>query len=1018
MGTLVRWSLDFGRPLTYAWTGPSGFTSALAAPVATPPGAGTHTYRVTVSDPATGCSFAVSTTVQVVQLAVVSLTATPAALCAPTDVARLQPTVSGGPVTSRKSVRPVFIHPYYDPTSTEILVSGLPASLPATAGAVQVEVSLQFQSMQYLVLSLIAPSGRQVTLVNYQNISGNEMLRARFSDLAPTAIGSGTAPYTGTFRPTGALTLFGGEDPNGTWRLEVACLTNLTPFNPGGVLDGARLILDGTIYQWTGPNGFTANQPALDVSPPLAGANPYTLTVRYGACSTTRTVSVDVQRPAPAPTASPDGICALTGGTIQLRANAPTVDKRAANATIIPIPDNAGSARSAVVLSGLITALPAATDVAVTVDVRHSMSSELTLTLIAPDGTRVLLANRIGIGFGSGVGYLNTVFSDGAAVPITGGTPPYSGVFRPEQALATTLAGRNPNGTWQLEVTDRAAGRVGSIRSWSLRLTRATYAWTGPLGFTSALADPVAFIAPATQFVPATYAVRVTDGLSVGGCASPAAPLVVAVETVSQWTGAVSDSWYDAGNWTRCVPGPLVSATIPDGLSRYPIIRNGTAQAAGLVVYGELQQLGGTLEVGNSIFNFSGRPLRLTGGTVRAVGSNNFRLYQVTEISTLVVALQNAYAFLDHDLLISTALTLVSGDFHTAGQTLTLGPTATLTESAAHYLLGRVITTRAMTNIVGNPETFGNIGLSLRSWPGHLPTPGLTTVARTTDAAPDGPSFQGIRRVFDIEPATNAGLRVAATFSYAPRELAGLPTTVTESALTVFKAETAAGPWAVQGFTTRDGAARTVTLANIVDFSLWTLGNDFTPLPVELTRFAVRALGPDARLTWATASEKNNAWFEVEVSTDGRTFRPIGRVAGHGTTPQPHEYAFTDPAVARYGAPLLYYRLAQADTDGTVTRSDQRTLRVTAAPGPLTVTLAPNPVGAGGAAVQLQGPQPGPAVLVVTDAVGRVVLHRAPTLLAGATEIALPELGTLPPGVYHLHVVQGGQTATTRVVRQ
>ena len=48
------------------------------------------------------------------------------------------------------------------------------------------------------------------------------------------------------------------------------------------------------------------------------------------------------------------------------------------------------------------------------------------------------------------------------------------------------------------------------------------------------------------------------------------------------------------------------------------------------------------------------------------------------------------------------------------------------------------------------------------------------------------------------------------------------------------------------------------------------------PLPVSLMAFAAQASGPDVRLSWATASEINNA-FEVARSPDGATFAPVAR---------------------------------------------------------------------------------------------------------------------------------------------
>ena len=44
------------------------------------------------------------------------------------------------------------------------------------------------------------------------------------------------------------------------------------------------------------------------------------------------------------------------------------------------------------------------------------------------------------------------------------------------------------------------------------------------------------------------------------------------------------------------------------------------------------------------------------------------------------------------------------------------------------------------------------------------------------------------------------------------------------------------------------------------------------PLPVELIAFAAEAQGQAARLTWRTASEKNNDHFDVERSLTGTNF--------------------------------------------------------------------------------------------------------------------------------------------------
>ncbi|MCX2739476.1 GDSL-type esterase/lipase family protein [Pontibacter anaerobius] len=88
-----------------------------------------------------------------------------------------------------------------------------------------------------------------------------------------------------------------------------------------------------------------------------------------------------------------------------------------------------------------------------------------------------------------------------------------------------------------------------------------------------------------------------------------------------------------------------------------------------------------------------------------------------------------------------------------------------------------------------------------------------------------------------------------------------------------------------------------------------------TPLPVELTAFGARTnTQGQVLLEWQTASETNNAYFEVQRSQSGKDFQPIGQVKGSGTTVVAQNYTFTDSAAM---SGTLYYRLKQVDTDGT-----------------------------------------------------------------------------------------------------
>ncbi len=62
--------------------------------------------------------------------------------------------------------------------------------------------------------------------------------------------------------------------------------------------------------------------------------------------------------------------------------------------------------------------------------------------------------------------------------------------------------------------------------------------------------------------------------------------------------------------------------------------------------------------------------------------------------------------------------------------------------------------------------------------------------------------------------------------------------------------------------------------------------------------------------------------------------------------------------------------------------------------------------------------QAGPLQLTLHDAVGRVVRQSNTTVPAGASSLAVPEVGTLPAGMYLLTVRQGGNTQVIRVAHE
>ncbi|MCO5247397.1 MAG: T9SS type A sorting domain-containing protein [Chitinophagales bacterium] len=86
-------------------------------------------------------------------------------------------------------------------------------------------------------------------------------------------------------------------------------------------------------------------------------------------------------------------------------------------------------------------------------------------------------------------------------------------------------------------------------------------------------------------------------------------------------------------------------------------------------------------------------------------------------------------------------------------------------------------------------------------------------------------------------------------------------------------------------------------------------------LPIELIYFTATSEDCKVLTQWATASELNNDYFEVQRSYNAKGWETIATMSGNGTTNLRHDYTYVDQEVQ---SGLVYYRLKQTDFDGTV----------------------------------------------------------------------------------------------------
>jgi len=182
-------------------------------------------------------------------------------------------------------------------------------------------------------------------------------------------------------------------------------------------------------------------------------------------------------------------------------------------------------------------------------------------------------------------------------------------------------------------------------------------------------------------------------------------------------------------------------------------------------------------------------------------------------------------------------------------------------------------------------------------------------------------------------------------------------------------------------------------------------------VPVELVGFDALQDGSDVLLSWETASETNNAGFEVQMDA-GSGYQAMGFVAGHGTTTETQTYAY---AVRDLDPGTYQFRLKQIDFDGIFEYHGDLEAAVETPGRYVLMPAYPNPFNPE-ATVRFAVRDSAPITLTLHDAVGRKVS----TLYSGTPEANQTlsvhiDGSALPSGHYLVRLTGSGFSASQSV---
>jgi subtilisin-like proprotein convertase family protein len=373
---------------------------------------------------------------------------------------------------------------------------------------------------------------------------------------------------------------------------------------------------------------------------------------------------------------------ACVGSSVNLSGSSPNISGTftSTNNTSGNISDGVNLDRT-IVVSG--TNVNANQLTSLTLNLTHTYTGDLDITLFAPNGSSIDLSSDNGAG---GYNYTNTVFST-SGTAITAGTAPFTGTFTPEMPFSS-LTG-SADGTWTLRIYDDGSGDAGTFTNWSINIPTSnapTVAWSGPNSFSSSsLTTSVSNIAGSASNYTLTSTFRgctTTDIVQVTGT-GPTTLATTPTAGSAVWRGVSSTDWTTASNWyeydgtnytvATATPTASSSVIIPANqgcVTQQPAVAiSGTVNANNLTV-----ETGAALTMGtSSVLNVAGNfTVNGTGTFTPGTGTVNFT-GNGTQVVTNGTQAFNNVTISGFGTVQLTGNTTINGNFLNNAGTLNMG---------------------------------------------------------------------------------------------------------------------------------------------------------------------------------------------------------------------------------------------------------------------------------------------------------------------------------------------------------
>jgi len=206
-----------------------------------------------------------------------------------------------------------------------------------------------------------------------------------------------------------------------------------------------------------------------------------------------------------------------------------------------------------------------------------------------------------------------------------------------------------------------------------------------------------------------------------------------------------------------------------------------------------------------------------------------------------------------------------------------------------------------------------------------------------------------------------------------------------------------------------------VTRTGITSFSPFAVASSDILLPLRFHDFSAAFNNNNVLLNWHTSNELNTAYFNIQRSWDGISFKTIGKTNAKGNSAQLQSYNYVDVNVTGLKQSKLYYRLQQFDKDSKFTYSKIVSLSVYQN-NTVQFSYSPNPVKAN-MHITLNTQENKNISIRITDVSGRQIYNERVPANAGVLNHDI-DVSRLHSGIYVIEIISDNGINKSKFIKE